>query len=106
MFAVVAGEGVPGVALIGAQPQAVALALRLQAEAAVLGVHLLARPVLQLHQQLVVSLPPQLVDPLQPQPVLPVDVPEATLREGRLQECQRMITEDTVPVGVFGLCQE
>lgn len=58
LFAIVAAEGIPSVALVGAQPQAISLALRLQVEAAVLSVNLLVHPVLHLHEQLVVSLPP------------------------------------------------
>lgn len=57
LFAIVAAEGVPGVALVGSQPQPIALTLWLQVEAAVLSVDLFAHPVLQLHQQLVVPLP-------------------------------------------------
>ena len=84
LLAVVAAEGVSGVALVGAQPQPVALGLGLQVEAAVLGVHLLARPVLQLHQQLVVALFPQVVDVVQTQPVLAIYVPEAFLQRGHV----------------------
>lgn len=74
LFAVVAAEGVASVALVGAEPQPVALPLRLDVEAAVLGVHLLPGPVLQLDHQLVVALLPQVVDVFQPDPVLAVDV--------------------------------
>lgn len=74
-----AAEGVPGVALVTAKPEPVALALGLQVEAAVLGVDLLPGPVLQLHHQLVVPLSPQVVDVLQAQPVLSVNVPKAPL---------------------------
>lgn len=49
LFAVVAAQRIPSIALVGAQPQAVAFALWLQVEAAVLSVNLLAHPVLQLH---------------------------------------------------------
>lgn len=79
-----AAEGVPRVALVGAQPQAVALALGLQVEAVVLRVHLLVHPVLHLHQELVVSLPPQLVDSLQAEPVLPVYVAKAALDQRKI----------------------
>lgn len=79
------GKGVPGVALVCAQPQAVALALRLQMEAAVLSIDLLAHPVLQLHQQLVVSLPPQLIDAFQTKPVFPIDVAKAALSQNKIE---------------------
>lgn len=81
LLAVVAAERVPGIALVDPQTQPEALALRLQVEAAVLSVDLLVHPVLQLHQQLVVPLPPQLVDALQAEPVLPVHVAKATLSQ-------------------------
>lgn len=80
-----AAEGVPGVALVGAQPQAVTLALRLQMEAAVLSVDLLAHPVLQLHQQLIVPLPPKFVDAFQTEPVLPIYVAKATLSQRKIK---------------------
>lgn len=80
-----AAEGVPGVALVGAQPQTVVLALWLQVEAAVLGVDLFAHPVLQLHQQLVVPLPPQIVDAFQTKPVLPVYVAKAALSQRKIK---------------------
>lgn len=81
-----AAEGVAGVALVGAQPQPVALALRLDAEAAVLGVHLLPRPVLQLHHQLVVALFAQVVNVVQSQPVFAVDISEAPLTKEKERE--------------------
>lgn len=86
LLAVVAAERVPGVALVGPQAQPEALALGLQMEAAVLSVDFLVHPVLQLHQQLVVPLPPQLVDALQAEPVLPVHVAKATLSQRGITE--------------------
>lgn len=80
-----AAQRVPGVALVGSQPQAVPLALGLQVEAAVLSVDLLAHPVLQLHQQPVVPLSSQLVDAFQAEPVLPVDVSKAALSQGKIR---------------------
>lgn len=86
LLAVVAAERVPGVALVGPQAQPEALALGLQMEAAVLSVDFLVHPVLQLHQQLVVPLPPQLVDALQAEPVLPIHVAKATLSQRGIQK--------------------
>lgn len=85
LFAVVAAQRVPGIALVGSQPQAVPLALGLQVEAAVLSVDLLAHPVLQLHQQLVVTLSSQLVDAFQAEPVFPIDVSKAALSQGKIR---------------------
>lgn len=93
LFAVVAAERVPGVALVGPQSQAEALALGLQVEAAVLSVDFLVHPVLQLHQQLVVPLPPQLVDALQAEPVLPIHVAKAALREIKREVAEKNETK-------------
>lgn len=76
---------VPCVALVRPQPDAEALALGLQPEAAVLGVDLLPHPVLQLHQEAVVALLGQVVDVLQTQPVLTVDVPKAFLLTNKIK---------------------
>lgn len=84
-----AAERVPSVALVGAQSQTEALALGLQVEAAVLSVDLLVHPVLQLYHQLVVPLPPQLIDALQAEPVFPVHVAKATLTQ---REIKRKVT--------------
>lgn len=84
-----AAERVPGVALVGPQSQAEALALRLQMEAAVLSVDLLAHPVLHLYHELVVLLPPQLIDALQAEPVFPINVAKATLTQ---REIERKVT--------------
>lgn len=54
-------------------------------EAAVLSVDLLVHPVLQLHQQLVVPLPPQVVDAFQTEPVFSVDVAKTALIEGKIK---------------------
>lgn len=54
-------------------------------EAAVLSVDLLAHPVLQLHQQLVVPLPPQFVDAFQTKPVFPVYVAKAALSQRKIK---------------------
>lgn len=93
-----AAERVPSVALVGAQSQTEALALGLQVEAAVLSVDLLVHPVLQLYHQLVVPLPPQLIDALQAEPVFPVHVAKATLTQ---REIKRKVTgkatENCVP---------
>lgn len=78
-------QGVPGVALVGAEPQAVTFALRLEVEAAVLSVDLLAHPVLQLHQQLVVALPSQFVDAFQTKPVFPIYVAKASLSQRKIK---------------------
>lgn len=72
-------EGVPSVALVGAQPQPITLALRLQVETAVLSVHLLPCPVLQLYHHLVVTLFPQVVDIVEPKPVFTIYVSKASL---------------------------
>lgn len=56
-------------------------------KAAVLSVDLLGHPVFQFHQQLIVTLPPQVVDAFQTKPVFPVYVTEAALS-------QRKITRD------------
>lgn len=74
-----AAQRVSGVALVGAQTKAEALAFGLQMEAAVFGVHLLAHPVLKLHQEPVVALLCQVVDVVQAQPVFTVYVPKALL---------------------------
>lgn len=79
LFAVVAAEGVPSVALVGTEPQPVAVAFGLQAEAAVFCVHLLPRPVLQLDHQLVVALFSQAVDVIQSEPVFAIYVPKPSL---------------------------
>lgn len=59
-------------------------------EAAVLSVDLLAHPVFQLHQQLVVPLPPQVVDAFQTEPVFPVYVAKAALSQRKIK---REVTE-------------
>lgn len=74
-----AAEGVPGVALVGAEPQPITPALWLQVEAAVLGVHLLPRPILHLYHQLIVALLPQVVNIFQPKPVFTIYVSKAFL---------------------------
>lgn len=80
VLAVVTAEGVAGVALIGAEPQPVTFSLGLDVEAAVLRIHLLPGPVLQLYHQLIVALFPQVVDIFQANPVFTVDVPKAFLK--------------------------
>lgn len=87
LFSVVAAERVACVALIGAKSEPVSITLRLQAEAAVLGIHFLPRPVLKLHHQLVVALFPQVVDVDQPEPVLTVYVPKSSLQETQQVIC-------------------
>lgn len=100
LLAVVAAERVPGVALVGPQSEAEALALRLQMEAAVLSVDFLVHPVLQLHQQLIVPLPPQLVDALQAEPVFPIHVAKAALSQrGIKKRGYRKEQEKTVCAG-------
>lgn len=105
LLAVVAAERVAGVALVGPQSQPEALALGLQMEAAVLSVDFLVHPVLQLHQQLVVPLPPQLVDALQAEPVLPIHVAKATLSPRGIKERgYRREQEKTVHIGFSSGC--
>lgn len=79
LFAVVPGEGVPGVAMITSHPQLVEVGLGLHPEAGVLCKHLPARPVLQRDQQFVVCLVGQPVDVLQTQPVLAINIAKALL---------------------------
>lgn len=76
-------HGVSSVALVGAQAQAVEFALGLQAEAAVLCVHLLVAPVLQLNQESVIILIGEHVDVFQSQPVLSINVPKSFLYKRR-----------------------
>lgn len=73
------GQRVPCVAAVLAQPQPVPVALRLQAEAIVLGENLPTLPVLQHHPQLVLGLFGHPVEVFQAEPVFSVQVPKAQL---------------------------
>lgn len=96
LLPVVTAEGVAGVALVGAEPQSITLTLWLQVEAAVLGVHFLSCPVLQLYHQFIVALFPQIVDVFQSKPVFAIYVSKASLgdKHHSILHCHEVSHED------------